>query len=72
VLRLRQAGTTDACRRANEAVRAALAIMPRSEATRFGCLTPRLKNIRNLNGWNPGMTTKQAHCVPLVSLQHFR
>jgi hypothetical protein len=30
----------------------------RSEATRFGCLTPRLKSSANLNGWNARMTFK--------------
>ena len=32
--------------------------LTRSEATRFQCLTPRLKSSANLNGWNAGMTFK--------------
>jgi hypothetical protein len=32
--------------------------LTRSEATRFQCLTPRLKSSANLNGWNARMTFK--------------
>jgi hypothetical protein len=39
--------------------------LTRSEATRFQCLTPRLKSSANLNGWNARMTFK--HMKPIYA-----